>query len=225
MVDERREGHREALKKVAVALKQAEIRFALGGGYAAWVRGAPEPEHDVDFLIRESDAEHAKTTLAEAGLRVEQPPEDWLFKVYDGDAMVDVLFQSSGFDALTPLLDRAEDVSVLSVRMPVLTATDLLTCKLNALDEHQCDFARLLPVARSVREQVDWATVRETSSHNDFAAAFLVLLDRLGITPGVAQVDSGVPAGSGSDSGAQADDAASDSASRRSPSSTDTAGA
>ena len=183
MADGRQEGHREALKRVAVALKQAEIPFALGGGYAAWARGAPEPEHDVDFLIQEGDAETAKAALREAGLRLEQPPEDWLFKVYDGEAMVDVLFQSSGFDALTPLLDRAEDLSVLSVQMPVLTATDLLACKLNALDEHQCDFARLLPVARSVREQVDWASVRETTGHNDFAVAFLVLLDRLGVVP------------------------------------------
>jgi hypothetical protein len=186
VADERREGHREALKRVAVALKQADIPFALGGGYAAWARGAPEPEHDVDFLIRESDADRARTALGESGLRVEQPPEDWLFKVYDGDAMVDVLFQSSGFDALTPLLDRAEELSVLSVRMPVLTATDLMACKLNALDEHQCDFARLLPVARSVREQVDWGSVRQTSGHNDFAVAFLVLLDRLGVVPSAA---------------------------------------
>ena len=197
MVDGRQEGHREALKRVAVALKQAEIPFALGGGYAAWARGAPEPEHDVDFLIRESDAETAKAALHEAGLRVEQPPEDWLFKVYDGEAMVDVLFQSSGFEALTPLLDRAEDLSVLSVQMPVLTATDLMACKLNALDEHQCDFARLLPVARSVREQVDWAAVQDASGHNDFAVAFLVLLDRLGVVPAAA--GGGEPGAPGAD--------------------------
>jgi hypothetical protein len=51
-----------------------------------------------------------------------------------------------------------------------------------ALDEHYCDFARLLPVARALREQVDWPRVRREVAANDFAVVFLVLLDRLGIT-------------------------------------------
>ena len=32
----------------------ADLR-QLAGGYAAWVRGAPEPLHDVDFLVAEDD--------------------------------------------------------------------------------------------------------------------------------------------------------------------------
>jgi hypothetical protein len=203
------EGRREALKRVAVVLKQAGISFALGGGYAAWAHGSPEPEHDVDFLILEDNAEQARAALVEAGLRVEQPPEDWLFKVFTDGAMVDVLFRSAGFATLRPMLDRAETESVLSVRMPVLTATDVMACKLNALNEHQCDLARLLPVARAVREQVDWASVREVTAGNDFAVSFLVLLERLGVAP---------PAGD------QALPVASEAASRPSPSSTETEG-
>ena len=176
-----RDGQREALKRVAVVLKQANVAFALGGGYAAWAHGSPEPEHDVDFLIAEEDAERAERALVEAGLAVEQPPEDWLFKVFTDGAMVDVLFRSAGFDSLRPMLERAEELGVLSVRMPVLTATDVMACKLNALNEHACDFARLLPVARAVREQVDWSRVREDTAQNDYAVALLVLLERLGV--------------------------------------------
>ena len=51
-----RDGLREALKRVAVALKESGAPFALAGGYAAWARGGPEPEHDVDFAIAEADA-------------------------------------------------------------------------------------------------------------------------------------------------------------------------
>jgi allantoicase len=69
--------------------------------------------------------------------------------------------------------------------MPVLTATDVVVTKLMALDEHYCDFARLLPVARALREQVDWATVRREVAGNDFAVVFLQLLDRLSVTDGV----------------------------------------
>ena len=66
--------------------------------------------------------------------------------------------------------------------MRVLSPTHVLTEKLNSLNEHHCDFAALLPAVRAVREQVDWDRVRAATADNDFAAAFLFLADRLGIT-------------------------------------------
>jgi hypothetical protein len=68
--------------------------------------------------------------------------------------------------------------------MPVLSPTVVLCQKLKSLNEHHCNFAALLPATRAVREQVDWAIVRAETAENDFAAAFLDLLDRLAITPG-----------------------------------------
>jgi hypothetical protein len=70
---------------------------------------------------------------------------------------------------------------VLSVHMPVLEASDIIVTKVMALSEHYCDYGRLLPVARAMREQVDWVDVRRRVAGNDFAAVFLVLLERLGI--------------------------------------------
>lgn len=176
---------RELLKRTAVALKQAGVPFALCGGYAAWVRGAPEPDHDADFLVPEAEARHAAKALAEAGLSVVEPAEDWLVKVVSADddgAFVDVLWRTCGVPVHDGLVDRAEVMPVLSVQMPVLEATDILVTKLMALDEHYCDFGRLLPAARALREQVDWLRVRRDVAANDFAVVFLVLLDRLGIT-------------------------------------------
>jgi hypothetical protein len=69
------------------------------------------------------------------------------------------------------------------VQMPVLAATDIVVTKLMALDEHYCDFARMLPVARALREQVDWAVVEREVAGNDFAVVFLQLLGRLGVVP------------------------------------------
>jgi hypothetical protein len=172
---------RELLKRTAVALKQADVPFALCGGYAAWVRGAPEPDHDADFLVPASEAERAAKVLAEAGLEVVDPPEDWLTKVVQGNSFVDVLWRTCGKPVEQDLIDRAEDLPVLSVHMPVLEATDILVTKTMTLDEHYCDYSRLLPVARALREQVDWARVRREVAGNDFAAVFLVLLERLGV--------------------------------------------
>jgi hypothetical protein len=172
----------EALKRVAVALKQSGLRFALAGGYAGWANGAPEPEHDVDFVVARDDVEQAYAALEGAGLRVEQPPEDWLFKVFTDGTMVDIAHRLNSSPVDGEVLDRAEDREVLSIVMPVLSPTDLLTSKLNALEEHYCDYSKLLPVARALREQVDWDRVRADTAGNDFAATGLFLLDRLGIT-------------------------------------------
>jgi hypothetical protein len=83
----------------------------------------------------------------------------------------------------TDLIERAEMLPVLSVHMPVLKATDIIVTKLMALDEHYCDFSRMLPVARALREQVDWAEVARAVADNDFAVVFLELLDRLDVVP------------------------------------------
>src|SRR4051794_6207162 len=138
----------EALKRVAVSLKQSGLRFALAGGYAAWAHGAPEPDHDVDFAVRRDDAEQVYAALEDAGLRVEQPPEDWLVQGVTGGTMVDIVHRLNTSPVDTTVLDRAEEQEVLSILMPVLSATDVLTSKLNALEEHYCDYSKLLPVAR-----------------------------------------------------------------------------
>jgi predicted nucleotidyltransferase len=172
---------REAMKKVAVGLKDAQIPFALAGGYAAFARGGPESDHDVDFYLRKDDIPDAEKALANTGLRVEHPPEDWLVKVFDCDAMVDLIHSPTGFPVTTEVLERAGEVEVDSVEMPVLSVTDLMLSKLLALKEHYCDFASLFPVVRAVREQIEWERLDRESTDNPFAQAFLRLVGDLGL--------------------------------------------
>jgi hypothetical protein len=181
MTDDNRRALREALKTVAVILKESGIPFALAGGYALWARGGPEPDHDVDFVVAEEDAEKAAALLAEQDLKVVQPPEDWLFKVYVDDAMVDVLFRLNAESVSRELFTTVDAIEVESVEMPVLSATALMTAKLLALEEHACDLGRLVPTARAVREQVDWEAVLAEARVNDFALTALFLFDRLDI--------------------------------------------
>ncbi len=54
-----------------------------------------------------------------------------------------------------------------------------------AFSEHHCDFGAVLPVARTLREKVDWEAIRGDCGERPMPAAFLFLLERLGvITPG-----------------------------------------
>ncbi len=172
---------REALKRTAVALKKADVPFALTGGYAVWARGGPEPDHDVDFLVAYDDVEQAEQALRADGLEVVHPPEDWLFKVYLDGAMVDLIHRHSGGPAQRATVEDADVFEVLSVEMPVLSATEVVVQKLLALDEHYCDFGAVIPVVRALREQIDLDRVRAETAHSPFAASLLLLLERLGV--------------------------------------------
>jgi Uncharacterised nucleotidyltransferase len=173
---------REVLRRAASALKAHGPEFALAGSYALWVYGAPEPVHDVDFVVAETDTEAAAATLEDAGFTVTRTPEDWLFKARADGAVIDVLHRINGVPVDSDLISSNETRDVLGIRMPVLSPTQVMIQKLRSLHEHYCDFARLLPVVRATRERVDWKQVRASTADNDFAVAFLVLIDRLGIT-------------------------------------------
>lgn len=173
---------REALKQTATILHRADVEFALYGSYALWAHGATESDHDVDFMVTESDADRAAEVLRDAGLHVERPPEDWLFKVFIDGVSVDVIHRVVGAPVSRTLLRHSDVIPVLSVPMPVLWPTDVFVAKLNSMTEHYCDFAPLVAAARAVRERIDWRRLRTETAENDFAAAFLYLADRLQLT-------------------------------------------
>ena len=171
------------MKKAAAALRDAGIPLALAGSLASWARGGPETTHDLDFVIRPSDAERAAAALERAGMRAEDPPEEWLLKAWDDNGvLVDLIFGPSGLDA-GEVLERAETVNVMSMDLSVMTLEDVITTKVLSLTEHSVEYGTLLLMARALREQIDWGAVRRRTAGSPFADALFVLLDRLGIVP------------------------------------------
>jgi putative nucleotidyltransferase-like protein len=177
------EGLATTLKRVASTLKAADIPFALGGSFAVYAHGGHSSDHDVDFLLREQDKEQALAELAKVGFRTEQPPEDWLVKVFDEDRMVDLIYRPVESPVTDETLHDTVQISVEAIFMPVLSATQLMIHKLLSYSQHYCNFATGLPVARSLREQIDWARVRRETIKSPYAEAFFVLLDRLDVVP------------------------------------------
>ncbi len=170
--------------RVSNTLRAHGIRFALAGGCAVYAHGGPASDHDVDVFVTEEDAPVARKVLVAAGMRAVDPPEDWLIKVYDGDRLVDLIFRPNGRPVTPELLDRAEELRLGATTAPVVPVTELMVDKLLVLEGHRCDFTPLLPIARAVREQVDWSAVARRTGASPYARAFLVLLSELGITDG-----------------------------------------
>jgi hypothetical protein len=173
------------LKKAAYHLKDAGIPFCLAGSFAVYARGGESVDHDIDFLIKAEDAERVLATLTEAGFRGEVPPEGWLVKVWDtaerGDLLIDLIFCPVQRPVTDATLRDTDVIAVNACHMPVLSATELMIHKVLTWSAHYCDFARGLPVARSLREQIDWPRVYRETAHSPYAHAFLFLIDRLGV--------------------------------------------
>jgi predicted nucleotidyltransferase len=170
------------LKRSASVLRDAGIPYLLAGGLAAWVRGGPESDHDLDYLLKPEDADEALDVLAAAGFRSERPPEAWLYKAWDDNGvMVDLIFEPVGLPITDKIFERADEIEVEAIRMQVMALEDILVTKLLALDEQALDYKGLLQLARPIREQVDWDDVRGRTADSPYAAAFFTLVEGLGV--------------------------------------------
>jgi hypothetical protein len=173
----------ESLKKAVAALRESGVPFLLGGSLAIWARGGPETRHDLDFVIKPEDADRALAVLEDAGMRTEKPPEEWLHKAWDGDVLIDLIFAPRGLEVDDELIERGELLHVIGITIPVMAIEDVLATKLMALHEHELDYTSSLTIARAVREQIDWPSLRARTAGSPYASAFFTLCDELGIVP------------------------------------------
>lgn len=180
----------DSLKRSIAALERQEIPYVLGGGLGCWARGGPPSSNDIDLMLKPEDAERAQEALAEAGMRPETPPEQWLRKAWDGDILIDLIYEPSGMTVDDEVIARGEKMSVEAMEIRVMDLDDILTTKLLALDEHSADYRDLILITRSLREQIDWEQLRERTAESPFARAFFALADGLEISPGAAAAAS-----------------------------------
>jgi Uncharacterised nucleotidyltransferase len=173
----------DAMKVAVAVLRDAGVPFMLGGSMAAWARGGPEPDNDLDLMVKPDHAQVALEALEAAGMRIEMPPEEWLYKAWHGDALIDLIFRPSGLELTDEVFARADQLSVMALGMPVMALEDALVTMLYALDEHALDYAQILLIARALREQIDWPQLRTRAAGSPYAKAFLTMVEELGIAP------------------------------------------
>jgi Nucleotidyl transferase of unknown function (DUF2204) len=170
------------LRKAVAALDTNRVPFMLGGSLAVWARGGPESCNDLDLMVRHEDAEAALEALQGAGMRAERPPEGWLFKAWDGDVLVDLIFGPKGLAIDDAVFARSEAVSAFGLEVRAMSLEDVLVTKLRALHEHNLDYDPLLQMTRAVRERIDWDRVRRATADSPYARAFFTLIEGLGLS-------------------------------------------
>src|SRR3954467_4739274 len=118
------------LKRAAYQLKEDEVPFCLAGGFAVYARGGDSVDHDIDFLIKEEDADRALASLAKAGFRGEVPPEGWLVKAFEDDRLIDLIYMPVQQPVTDATLADTDEIAVNACHMPVLSATQLMIHKM-----------------------------------------------------------------------------------------------
>jgi nucleotidyltransferase DUF2204 len=176
------------LRKTARLLRESNVPFMLGGSLACWARGGPRSQNDLDVMLPRADAGRALEVLRGAGMRTEDPPEEWLVKAWDGEVMIDVIFEALGIGEITSqTIEQAERIPVLAISMAVMRTEDVLVGKLLAITEQQLDYTAPLEIARALRERIAWDEVRVRIGDSPYARAFFALLVELDVLPATAR--------------------------------------
>ena len=181
MSDHPFEAIEKTFKRAVAALDEAEIPFLLGGSLACWAHGGAETRNDLDLMVKPEDIERSVEALSAYGMKPEEPPEEWLAKVWDGKVLVDLIHNPKGIQITDEVIARGHLRDVAAMQVRVMAPEDILVSKLLALGEHALDLESSLQIARSLREQLDWSEVAARTTESPYAKAFLTLAAELGI--------------------------------------------
>ena len=149
----------------AAALEAAEVPYVLIGGAASAIRGRPRVSDDVDFLVRQTDADRALEVLADAGFETERTNPQWIYKATRGAITIDLMFWLMGdFYCDDTMLEHATRERYGDAEVDVAAAEDLIVIKLLAHDEqssrHWHDALALLGL-----NDIDWDYLLERGRH------------------------------------------------------------
>ena len=122
--------HRDAFNalidtmKIAVAvLREADVTFMLGGSMAAWARGGPEPDNDLDLMVR---PDHAEMALSTDGGQTFSKVGEWAAmdkpKVRTGAGSVWIVFNNNDLEAAGAKVSGLGSVGTFGATQVITTA-------------------------------------------------------------------------------------------------------
>ncbi|HEX4263479.1 MAG TPA: nucleotidyltransferase [Verrucomicrobiae bacterium] len=164
VTDEQWTTYRDAIQ----ALRDARIRFLLGGGFAlATYIGRWRNTKDIDFYIMHEDRERAVEALAKAGFEdyFSRLPYDrkWIYRSTRDGLIVDIIWAMANQRAQTDetWFERARPVTVRGEALAVVPMEEFLWCKLYIMQRDHCDWTDVFNLIYVVGAQLNWAHLIE----------------------------------------------------------------
>ncbi|MDP9877322.1 putative nucleotidyltransferase [Variovorax boronicumulans] len=158
-------------------LRDAGIPFLVGGAFSlACYTGIRRATKDLDLFILREDFERIAQRMRQRGWRTELTYPHWLAKVYDGDAFIDLIFNSG--NGVTPVDARWFHgncrAEILGVPVLVANVEDCLLSKAFIMERERYDGGDIAHLLLARAERLDWASLLER-----FGAHWRVLLSHL----------------------------------------------
>jgi hypothetical protein len=157
--DEQWATYRDAIE----ALRDAGIRFLLGGGFAlATYIGRWRNTKDIDLYIMQEDRDKAVEALSKAGFKdlFGRLPYDrkWIYRSTRGGLIVDIIWAMANQRAQTDELwfQNAPDAIVRGEVLSVIPMEEFLWCKLYIMQRDHCDWMDVFNLVYAVGTRLNW---------------------------------------------------------------------
>jgi len=144
---------------VLAILDHAGVRFLLGGAFALYrYTGVARFTKDFDIFALRSDRDRILRLLREAGYRTEVTFAHWLAKVYNDDALVDVIYSSGNGVAEVDeaWFEHAVADVVLGNPVRLIPPEEMIWSKAFIMERERYDGADVAHLIRALAEKLDW---------------------------------------------------------------------
>ncbi|HTL30130.1 MAG TPA: hypothetical protein VL282_12950 [Tepidisphaeraceae bacterium] len=141
------------------ALDRAGVPYLVGGGFAmAHYTGIARNTKDLDLFVRPSDRDRLLTTLTALGYKTEFFYPFWIAKVLDGDAFIDVLYNSGNGVCLVDdeWFEYALPHRVLDYETRLVPVEEQLWSKAFVQDRDRFDGADVHHLILNLGHKLDW---------------------------------------------------------------------
>lgn len=162
VTDEHWATYRQAIQ----ALREAGIRFLLGGGFAlATYIGRWRNTKDIDFYIMHEDRDKAVDALTKTGFEDLFPrlPYDrkWIYRSTRDGVIVDIIWAMANQRAQTDEVwfQNAPSANVRGEALSVVPMEEFLWCKLYILQRDHCDWTDVFNLLYAVGTRINWRRV------------------------------------------------------------------
>ena len=179
-------------RQVLQIFNDENLPFLIGGAFALHhFTGIQRDTKDLDLFICRDDYPRANQILTAAGFETELTYPHWLAKVRQGDAFIDLIYNSG--NGLTLVDDEwfahAPETEVLGVPVKVHPAEEMLWSKAFIMERERYDGADVAHIIKACADRLDWRRImRRFEPHWRVLLSHLVLFgfiypDRRGDIP------------------------------------------